>query len=88
MSMSNNAREKMVTSLRSYLRSLASRRNNGIVTADDAHNYLNRTNVSPRKVRTRLSLINSAFSGDFYAVGSTPSSREAAKGRQITEWTI
>jgi len=51
---------------------------------------LTRNNVSTRKIRTRLSLINSAFMGDenFYAVGTTPSVREAAKGRQITEWSI
>ena len=89
MSMSITKREKMVSSLRSYLRTLANRRNSGIVTADDAHNYLGKNGIDEMKVRTRLSFINSAFATEeFESVGYTPSSRPAAKGRSITEWTL
>ena len=77
---------KLVTGLRTYLRSLSMKRNNTVVTADDAHNYLNRKGVSTRNINGRLSLINSALSTGFEPVGSTPSTRAAAKGRAITEW--
>lgn len=89
MSMSNKKREKMISSLRTYLRSLANRRSSGTVTADDAQAYLSKQGINELMVRTRLSFINSAFSGDiFAATGYVPSSRPAAKGRAITEWTL
>ena len=73
--------------LRSYLRSLSNRRNSKIVTADDAHTYLNRQGVSERKIRTRLAYINSVLRDPYFrAVGTTNSSRPAARGRTITEW--
>jgi hypothetical protein len=72
----------------SYLRSLANRRRNGIITADDAHNYLNRNGVS-RRADTRLSFINSALrSPMFEQAGTTTSQRPAAKGRKISMWTV
>jgi len=86
-----NTQEFNVTAKRmtSYLRSLASRRSTGIVTADDVHNYLNREGVQPKQVRTRLSFINSVFgSGMFEQTGTVASSRPAAKGRAISTWTI
>lgn len=87
MAISNTQREKLVSNLRSYLRGLSNRRNSGTVTADDAQNYLTRKGIRELQVRTRQSLINSAFiGGQFEPVGSTPSARPAAKGRQITEW--
>jgi hypothetical protein len=86
--MSNQKREKMVSGLRGYLRSLANRRSSGVVTADDAHNYLGKNGIDEMKVRTRLSFINAAFSNGFEQVGYTYSSRPAAKGRSISEWTI
>ncbi len=88
MSMSTKQRERTVTGLRSYLRSLTNRRSSGTVTADDAHTYLTRQGIRPQMVRTRLSFINSAFSNGFEAVGEVASGREAAKGRYITEWTV
>lgn len=73
----------------SYLRSLASRRATGSVTADDVHNYLTREGVQPKQVRTRLSFINSVFgSGTFEQTGTVASSRPAAKGRAISVWAI
>mgnify|MGYP003338877665 FL=1 len=73
----------------SYLRSLASRRSSGVVTADDVHNYLTRDGVRPQQVRTRLSFINNVFSnGMFEQDGMVPSARPQAKGRSITAWTI
>lgn len=81
--------EGLVSNLRSYLRGLARRRSTGTVTADDAQNYLTKNGLPMERVRTRVAVINSAFmSGDFQAAGSVPSSRPAAKGRYITEWTI
>lgn len=74
----------------SYLRSLASRRVDGFVTADDVHTYLNREGVHQKQVRTRLSFINSvlAGSGMFEQDGMVASARPQAKGRAITAWTI
>ncbi len=86
-----NTQEREATTRRisSYLRSLASRRSDGVVTADDVHNYLNRDGVRPQQVRTRLSFINSVFgSGMFEQDGMVASSRPQAKGRYITAWTL
>jgi hypothetical protein len=87
MGISNKQYDTMVSGLRSYLRGLSTRRTNGVVTADDAQNFLTRKGIRPQQVRTRQSMINAAFlSGDFTSVGSTASSRPEAKGRSITEW--
>lgn len=81
--------EGLVSNLRGYLRGLARRRNSGTVTAADAQNYLDRQGIREQMIRTRQAVINSALmGGDFYAVGSTPSTRPSAKGRSITEWTL
>ena len=86
--MSNSKREKMVSSLSNHLRSLARKRSTSVVTADDAHNYLSK-NGFVRNPIARLSVINSVLrTPTFEAVGSTASTREAAKGRMITEWSI
>jgi hypothetical protein len=80
------SRENTVRRMVSYLRSLASRRSSGVVTADDAHAFLNREGVR-RTVSTRLSYINTAFgSGMFEQTGMTYSSRPQAKGRAISTW--
>lgn len=82
-------RESTTRRIMSYLRSLATRRDSGIVTADDVHNYLNRDGVREQQVRTRLSFINSVFSsGMFERVGMTSSSRPAARGRAISTYTL
>lgn len=84
---SQTRRSKLVSGLRSYLRSIASRRQSGTVTADDANTYLSRNGVSSRSVRARQSLINSAFQGgNFVQAGVTTSNRPVAKSRYITEW--
>jgi predicted Zn-dependent protease len=73
----------------SYLRSLASRRSSGTVSADDVHNYLTRDGVNVGQVRTRLSFINSVFgSGMFEQAGMTRSVRPQAKGRAISAWMV
>lgn len=72
--------------LRGYLRGLSSRRRNGQVTADDAHNYLDRQGVSSTDVSTRLRFINTVFPNYFEAVGRTQSSRPVARGRRINVW--
>ena len=82
-----NNRENTMRRMVSYLRSLANRRSSGVVTADDAHVFLNRMGVRQRQVRTRLSYINAAFgSGMFEQAGTTYSTRPAAKGRSISTW--
>jgi hypothetical protein len=79
---------KVVNGLRSYLRNLSQRRSNSYVTADDAHVYLSRQGVGERKIRTRLSYINSVLRRpNFRPVGETNSEREAARSRVITVWT-
>lgn len=81
--------ENLVSTLNSYLRGLARRRSSRTVTADDAQTFLNRKGVRTKMIRTRQAVINSALmSGDFVAVGQTPSNRPAAKGRSITEWYL
>lgn len=88
-SYSNSEREATTRRLTSYLRGLAARRSDGVVTADDVHNYLTRDGVNPGQVRTRLSFINSVFrNGMFEQVGMVPSSRPQAKGRAISAWTL
>ena len=87
MSMSTKQREKTMSGLRNYLRSMSSRRSSGTVTADDAQAYLTKKGIREQMVRTRLSFINSAFSNGFAAVGEQASARPAAKGRYITQWT-
>jgi hypothetical protein len=79
---------RTVSRIRTWLYSLVRRRNSGVVTADDVHTYLNREGVRPQQVRTRLSFINSVLrSPNFEYAGMTSSTRPAAKGRVITEWT-
>lgn len=86
---SNSGREKLINGMTSYLRSLANRRSSGVVTADDAHNYLTRAGIREQMVRTRLSFINSVFgTGMFEQVGRAPSSRPQARGRSISTWTV
>lgn len=88
-SYSNSEREATTRRLTSYLRGLAARRSNGIVTADDVHTYLTRDGVNVGQVRTRLSFINTVFgSGMFEQVGTVASSRPQAKGRSISAWTL
>lgn len=73
--------------LRSYLRTLARRRDSGVVTADDAHTYLTRQGLSERNIGIRLSMINRVLrEPNFYPVGLTASRRPAARYRQIAEW--
>jgi len=75
--------------MRSYLYSLARKRAEGTVTADDAHRYMDREGIRPQQVRTRLSFINSVLrEPNFEPVDVVASQRPAARGRSITEWTI
>jgi len=86
---SNEEFDRTANRMRSWLSGLARRRSNGTVTADDVHTYLDREGVRPQQVRTRLSFINSVLrEPNFEYAGETPSSRPAARGRMITEWTI
>jgi predicted Zn-dependent protease len=86
-----NEQERMSTTRRivSYLRSLANRRSTGVVSADDVHNYLTRDGVREQQTRTRLSFINSVFSGEMFEVaGTMASTRPSAKGRAISTYTV
>jgi hypothetical protein len=74
--------------MRSWLYSIARKRVNGVVTADDAHTYLDRQGIRPTQFLTRLSFINSVLrSSNFVYAGETQSKRPVAKGRVITEWS-
>jgi hypothetical protein len=85
----NEEYNRTANRMRSWLYTLARRRANGTVTADDAHTYLDREGVRPQQVRTRLSFINSVLrEGNFEYAGYTSSTRPAAKGRAICEWTV
>lgn len=86
---SNEEFDRTANRMRSWLSGLARRRSTGTVTADDVHTYLDREGVRPQQVRTRLSFINSVLrEPNFEVTGETPSSRPAARGRMIAEWTI
>lgn len=88
---SYNEQERQSTTRRivSYLRSLANRRESGVVSADDVHTYLTRDGVREQQIRTRLSFINSVFgSGMFEQAGMTRSTRPQAKGRAISTWMV
>lgn len=76
-------REDVLDGLRSRLRTLSRRRVDGVVTADDATDYLNQRGV--RQVRNRLSYVNRAFS-EFSPVGTVSSERPSARYRKITMW--
>jgi len=85
---SQDERTQMTGKIRSYLRTLANRRNSGYVTADDVHTYLTREGVRDEQIKTRLSFINSVLREPaFEAMDSVPSSRPAARGRSITAWS-
>ena len=76
-----------VSELRSYMRSLSKRRTSRVVTADDANAFLQKKGVPTKRVRARLSHINSVLRApDFTNVGRRQSARDAARGRNITEW--
>lgn len=80
--------DRLIGRMYSYLSSLSRKRSNGVVTADDAHRYLDRAGVPSRQIRTRLRYINSVLrTPNFSSVGSTRSSRPVARGRTITEWS-
>ena len=80
-------RSNIQSGLQTYLRGLSRRRNNNVVTADDAHTYLDRKGVRSKQVRTRLAYINSVLRvPEFVNVGNRSSIRPAARYRSITEW--
>lgn len=83
---SNSNRRKLLTTT---YRSLSKRaRRTGRVTADDVHEILDRQRF-PRSAQRRLSVIATLLNGSvFINTGyTTPSSRPAAKGRRVYEWT-
>ena len=78
---------RLVSGMRSYLTGLSRRRSSGTVTADDAHNYLDRNGVASSPT-VRLRFINSVLrTPQFSYAGVTNSTRPVAKGRAITMWT-
>jgi hypothetical protein len=86
--MNNNTRKSTMRGMENWLRNLACRRPNSIVTADDANQYLDRKGV-PRRVRMRLSFINSVLRNpNFKQVGVRPSRRPVAKCRTISMWRV
>jgi hypothetical protein len=87
--MSNiTTRDKTVSKATSYLRSLARRRNDAVVTADDVQNFLSQ-NGFRGNTNERLSVIRSVLrEPNFYAIGTTKSNRDAARSRTISAWTL
>jgi threonyl-tRNA synthetase len=81
--------DRTVRGMRSWLYSLIRRRNSAMITADDAHTYLDRSGFRKNEVYTRLSLINSVLRDtNFDVVGQVPSMRPAARRRLINGWTV
>ena len=82
-----NSRTRITNGLRNHLRGLSYRRKDNVVTADDAQSYLSKYGIDKKKVRTRLSIVNSVLrTPQFESVGYRASERRAARNRQITEW--
>jgi len=54
---SNQKNQSTMRRMVSYLRSLASRRSSGVVTADDAHVFLTRMGVRERQVQLRNTVL-------------------------------
>lgn len=84
----SSTRENVVAKATSYVRGLAKRRSNNVVTADDVQNFL-----SSKKFRgsttDRMSVVRSVLNTtNFRQIGTTPSVREVARGRRVTAWTI
>lgn len=80
---------KTVAKLRTWLSALARRRTSRMVTADDAHTYLDRQGVKPDQYRTRLRFINSVLRNpNFQQAGTSRSTRPVARGRTISNWTV
>lgn len=78
---------RTVLKMRTWLKSIASRRNSGTVTADDVHTYLDREGVRRQQVRTRLAFINAALRTPYFTnVGDRASLRPAARYRTISVW--
>ena len=87
--MSTKTSVASVSGMRSYLNRIARNRKSNIVTADDAHRYLDSVGVSPRNVTGRLRFINSVLrTPNFYQAGMVKSTRVAARGRSITQWKL
>lgn len=85
----NEEYTRTASRMKSWLYSIARKRNSGTVTADDAHRYLDREGVRPQQIRTRLSFINSVLrEPNFEYAGMTRSARPAARGRSISEWIV
>lgn len=80
--------ERTVNGMRTWLYDIARKRTSRIVTADDAHRYLDRQGFRKNEVYTRLSFINSVLrEGNFRCVGMMPSERPVARRRLINAWT-
>lgn len=87
--MTSEKYERTVRGMRNWLNSLARRRGSGLVSADDAHTYLDRQGIRKNEVFTRLSFINSVLrEGNFECVGQWPSDRPAARRRLINAWAV
>ena len=81
--------DRTVRGMRSWLNTLVRRRANRMVTADDAHTYLDRQGFRKNEVFTRLSFINTVLrDGNFDVIGRVPSERPVARRRLINAWTI
>lgn len=81
--------ESTVRGMRSWLYSLVRRRASGMVTADDAHTYLDRAGIRKNQIFTRLSFINTVLrEGNFDVAGRVPSNRPVARRRLINAWTV
>lgn len=84
-----NRTTKTANRMRSWLYSIARKRNSGIVTADDAHTYMDRAGISQSQVFDRLSLVNSVLREPYFVTkGITASERPAARGRAINAWSM
>lgn len=84
----SSSKRDLLQNVYTRLVSKARRRTTGTITADDVHAILD-SRKYPRSTRNRLSVIRSLLNESlFFSTGTfVPSTREAARGRQIQEWT-
>jgi hypothetical protein len=72
----------------SYLRRLATRRQSGVVSADDVQNFLTRNGFSG-DTNERLSIVRRTLSNaPFRRHAAARSARPAARGRFITTYSV
>ena len=82
------SRETVVAGAVSYVRKIGNRRQARTVTADDVQRYLDNSQYSGNTGERRGIVHSVLRTPTFVPIGYVASSREAARGRMITNWQL